>query len=134
AGSRDRFERANVVRLVLGTAASPATDDSWLTVEANVDDLDPRLWPGVLQRLIDAGAADAWLTPILMKKGRPAHTVSALLPLARLDAVQAVLFAETSTIGARATTVAKRALDRSWLTVDIDGHSVRVKLATDAGR
>jgi hypothetical protein len=134
AGSRDPAERANVVRLIVGSAASATLDETWLTVEANVDDLDPRLWPGVLQRLIDAGAADAWLTPILMKKGRPAHTVSALLPAGHLDKVQAVLFSETSTIGARATTVTKRALDRSWLAVDVDGQSVRVKLATDDGR
>jgi uncharacterized protein (DUF111 family) len=88
----------------------------------------------VLQRLIDAGAADAWLTPILMKKGRPAHIVSALLTAGNLEQVQGVLFNETSTIGARATTVSKRALDRSWLDVDIDGQTVRVKLATDNGR
>src|SRR4029079_9139381 len=122
AGSRDRFERANVVRLVLGTAASPATDDSWLTVEANVDDLDPRLWPQVLDRLLDAGAADAWLTPILMKKGRPAHTVSALAPLSRMDEVRTVLFRESSTLGVRSTSVAKAALDREWIVVEIAGE------------
>jgi uncharacterized protein (TIGR00299 family) protein len=139
AGSRDLAERANVVRLVVGdAAAAPAADSDpvagWVTVEANVDDLDPRLWPGVLQRLIDAGAADAWLTPILMKKGRPAHLIAALVPAAGVEAVHRVLFTETSTIGARTTTVAKRALERSWLPVDIDGQTVQVKLASCDGR
>jgi hypothetical protein len=57
-----------------------------------------------------------------------------LVPATQIDNVQAVLFAETSTIGARTIPVTKRALERSWLTVQLDGQTVRVKLATDAGR
>jgi hypothetical protein len=134
AGQRELAERANVVRLVVGTATDPGADAGWQTVEANVDDLDPRLWPGVLDRLLEAGAADAWLTPILMKKGRPAHTVSALVGADAFEAVRQVLVAETSTIGVRATPVTKHPLERSWITVDIDGEKVRVKLAHDGGR
>jgi uncharacterized protein (DUF111 family) len=135
AGSRDLPDRANVVRLVVGsTAAEAAADDGWQIIEANVDDLDPRLWPGVLDRLLGAGAADAWLTPILMKKGRPAHIVSALVDLDAQVTVQQVLLTETSTIGVRISPVSKRALERSWLTVDIDGEKIRVKLAHDGAR
>ena len=128
AGSRDAGERPNVVRLVVGEAATD-DDHDWLLIEANVDDLDPRLWPGVLDSLLAAGAADAWLTPILMKKGRPAHTVSALTPAATAEAVRRALFIESSTIGARATRVDKSALDREWIEVDVDGQCVRVKVA-----
>src|SRR3954454_24996222 len=75
AGGRNLPDRPNVVRLVVGDAVTHADEaDQWLLVEANVDDLDPRLWPRVIEALLAAGAADAWLTPILMKKGRPAHT------------------------------------------------------------
>jgi pyridinium-3,5-bisthiocarboxylic acid mononucleotide nickel chelatase len=133
AGSRELVDRANVVRLVVGIAASEDAN-SWQVVEANVDDLDPRLWPGVLEALLAAGAADAWLTPILMKKGRPAHTVSALCDAASEITVRDVLVAETSTIGVRTTAVGKHALDRSWLTVDVDGQAIRVKLASADGR
>ena len=128
AGSRDTGERPNVVRLVVGEAA-PDDDADWLLVEANVDDLDPRLWPGVLDALLAAGAADAWLTPILMKKGRPAHTVSALTTTGTVDEVRRVLFVESSTIGVRSTAVHKSALDREWIEVDVDGQCVRVKVA-----
>jgi uncharacterized protein (TIGR00299 family) protein len=136
AGGRDLAERPNVVRLVVGTTATlvpQPRDDDWLVIEANVDDLDPRLWPGVLERLLTAGAADAWLTPILMKKGRPAHTVGALAPNAAADEVRKVLTSETSTIGTRATAVTKQALERSWITVTVDGQEVRIKIAHQSG-
>ena len=132
-GGRDLGEQPNVLRIVVGEPAE-ATDDDWLLLEANVDDLDPRLWPGVLTRLLDAGAGDAWLTPIVMKKGRAAHTVSALVAPAVADAAARVLFTESSTIGVRTTVVGKRALDREWVTVTVDGHDVRVKIARLDGR
>jgi hypothetical protein len=134
AGGRELDDRANVARLVIGVAAEAPGDESWQVIEANVDDLDPRLWPGVLDQLLAAGAADAWLTPILMKKGRPAHTVSALVSAEAVDGVRRVLVTETSTIGTRAHPVSKNALDRQWLTVDIGGAQVQVKLAYDNGR
>jgi uncharacterized protein (TIGR00299 family) protein len=129
AGSHDLPQRPNVVRLVVGDATEPTPADEWVVVEANVDDLDPRLWPGVIAALMAAGAADAWLTPILMKKGRPAHTVSALTPTASLGAVQGAMFTETSTIGLRWTTVGKHALDRRTIPVEVQGQTVRVKVA-----
>jgi hypothetical protein len=137
AGGRELEDRANIVRLVIGTpavAADASSEAGWLTIEANVDDLDPRLWPGVLDRLLAAGAADAWLTPILMKKGRPAHTVSALVGPDHVDAIRDVLVTETSTIGVRTTPVGKHGLERSWITVDVAGEKVRVKLAHDGAR
>ncbi|HTW20925.1 MAG TPA: nickel pincer cofactor biosynthesis protein LarC [Mycobacteriales bacterium] len=136
AGGRDLPDRANVLRFVVGTAASSADPDrtGWRVVEANVDDLDPRVWPLVLEHLLAAGAADAWLTPILMKKGRPAHTVSALVATETEAAIGAVLLRETSTIGLRSSPVDKRALERTWITVDVGGRPVRVKLAHDGGR
>ncbi|MBC7302816.1 MAG: nickel pincer cofactor biosynthesis protein LarC [Nocardia sp.] len=134
AGSKDFRERPNVVRVVLGTAvAAPAVTGS-VIVEANIDDLDPRVWPSVLHQLLDAGAEDAWLTPILMKKGRPAHTVHALASHELADAVSAVLFAETSTIGLRRIEVGKTALPRTWVTVPVTGGEVRIKIAHQHGR
>ena len=127
AGGRDPQELANVLRLVLGEPLDEAPAAA-LVLETNVDDLDPRLWPGVLQALLGAGAGDAWLTPILMKKGRPAHTLSVLCGHDRAAAVRDVLFRETSTLGVREQRVGKHALDRVERVVDVAGRRVRVKV------
>ena len=81
AGGRDPEGHANVLRLLVGTPVGSGQDgvDDLLVLESNVDDLDPRLWPDVITAVLAAGALDAWLTPILMKKGRPAHTFRALV-------------------------------------------------------
>lgn len=135
AGGRETGGRPNVLRIVVGdpvTGASirrPNEADEAVVLEANVDDLDPRVWPGVLAALLAAGASDAWLTPMLMKKGRPAHTLSVLAPETALDAVRRVVFTESSTIGVREHRVGKHALDRETATVVVDGVEVRVKLA-----
>ena len=157
AGGRDPAETANVIRLVLGdrlaatsdrrpdagseagskagqevgaeTGQETAAAETALVLSCNVDDLDPRLWPGVLAALLAAGAADAWLTPILMKKGRPAHTLSVLCATDRAPALRAVIYAQTSTIGVREVAVAKYPLAREQASVDVDGQPVRLKIA-----
>jgi uncharacterized protein (TIGR00299 family) protein len=140
AGGRDPETHANVLRLLVGTAldADDAEDaDSWgatsLLMEANIDDLDPRVWPAVIAALLQAGAADAWLTPILMKKGRPAHTLSVLTGAGRAAAVRTAVFRHTSTIGVRELPVGKHALAREMAAIDVDGQPVAVKLARHDG-
>jgi pyridinium-3,5-bisthiocarboxylic acid mononucleotide nickel chelatase len=132
AGARDPEQLPNVVRLVLGEPGEPQPPGP-VVLETNVDDLDPRLWPGVLDALFAAGASDAWLTPIVMKKGRPAHTLSALCPPAAVAAVRAAVFATTSSIGLRILPVGKVALERAHAAVDVLGGRVGVKLAVDDG-
>ena len=129
AGSRDLPQHPNVLRLVVGERLAEPDADEWQVMAANIDDLDPRLWPGVIDRLLAAGAVDAWLTPILMKKGRPAHTVHVMCAASKADGVRRALFEESSTIGVRTTTVGKHALEREFVEVDVGGQSVRVKLA-----
>jgi uncharacterized protein (TIGR00299 family) protein len=133
AGARETDGRPNVVRVVLGdrvgTVVRLEPQEEAVVLEANVDDLDPRVWPGVLTALLAAGASDAWLTPILMKKGRPAHTLSVLAPVDALEAVRRVVFTESSTIGIREHRVAKHALDRETTSVTVADVEVRVKVA-----
>jgi uncharacterized protein (TIGR00299 family) protein len=130
AGTADPETHPNLLRLLVGESEGAALPTGLAVVlEANVDDLDPRLWPGVLRALLDAGADDAWLTPMLMKKGRPAHTLSVLCTPTLADDLSRVVLRHTSTIGLRRRTTDKVALEREVVTVDVDGHAVRVKLA-----
>jgi pyridinium-3,5-bisthiocarboxylic acid mononucleotide nickel chelatase len=136
AGGRDPDTHANVLRLLVGegVVSTGSNTGNPIVLETNVDDLDPRLWPNVIAALMTAGASDAWLTPIVMKKGRPAHTLSALVRPDRADAVRLEIFRQTSTIGLRESTVAKTSLERRTRTVHVLGHEVRVKLALHEGR
>jgi uncharacterized protein (TIGR00299 family) protein len=104
-----------------------------VVIETNVDDLDPRLWPAALAALLEAGASDAWLTPILMKKGRPAHTVHVLCRAEAVGAVRSALVRHTTTIGMRSYEIDKYALERRYALVDVDGQSIGVKIAVEHG-
>lgn len=133
AGTRTLAELPNMVRVVVGDLVDAGPEDGsradMLLLETNIDDMDPRIWPDILAGLIDAGAADAWLTPIVMKKGRPAHTLSALVEGGRAAAVRAAVFAQTSTIGLRERWVSRTVLDREFRTVEVGGRRIRVKVA-----
>jgi uncharacterized protein (TIGR00299 family) protein len=146
AGSRDPQGHPNLTRLVVGEALPPtpgaasAEDDlepgvtPAVVIEANVDDLDPRVWPQVLAELLAAGASDAWLTPIMMKKGRPAHTLAVLAAPEHADRLEQVVFTQTSTIGLRRYRVDKRALPRESVVVEVHDRKVRIKIARLDGR
>jgi len=123
------------VRHRVGEASGVAgsTPEAWV-LESNVDDFDPRLWPGVLTGLMDAGADDAWLSPILMKKGRPAHTLHLLAGAEVLPALRELVFELVPTLGVREYAVTKNVLDRLWVEVKVDGRPVRIKVGHRDGR
>jgi len=135
AGTRDTAGRANVVRVVLGEPEDqPDQTEAAVVLAANVDDLDPRIWPDVLAGLIEAGASDAWLAPILMKKGRPAQTLHVLSPPERVVQLRRLIIEQTSTFGVRQTVVRRYALPRTWIPVQVADGTVRMKLAILDGR
>jgi pyridinium-3,5-bisthiocarboxylic acid mononucleotide nickel chelatase len=137
AGTRDTPGRPNLTRVLIGEQVTRPEDDlseATVLIEANVDDLDPRLWPGVLTSLIKAGAADAWLIPILMKKGRPAHTVAVMARADQAADLRHQMLALTSTIGVRETTVRKTALPRGWVDLIVADSRLSMKVAHRGGR
>ena len=98
-------------------------------IECNIDDMDPRLWPTALATLMDSGAADAWLTPILMKKGRPAHTLQVLSTPELVAALTDLVFRHTTTIGVRTYAVDRATLTREEVAVTVEDCTIRVKVA-----
>jgi pyridinium-3,5-bisthiocarboxylic acid mononucleotide nickel chelatase len=129
AGSADPQGHPNLLRVLVGEAASPA---DWILtdlcrIDATIDDLDPRLWPDVLDALHGTGAADAWCTPALMRKGRPGHVLSAITDTDRVDAVCRAVFELTTTLGLRVSAVQRRSLRRDQVGVSAGGEQVGVK-------
>jgi uncharacterized protein (DUF111 family) len=100
-------------------------------VETNVDDVTGELLADTIVALLDAGAHDAWITPTVMKKGRPAHTVSALVDPARAATVAQTMRTATGSFGVRAATVERWPAARTNDVVEVDGHEVRVKRSAD---
>jgi pyridinium-3,5-bisthiocarboxylic acid mononucleotide nickel chelatase len=140
AGTADVAGHPNVLRVVLGDLTdrtdSPAQPDSAVimsVLETNVDDMDPRVWPTVLASLLNAGAADAWLVPIVMKKGRPAHMLAVLTPVSRREVLRGLIFELTTTIGVREVAVTRNALDWFWVPLLVAGGQVRLKVAHRGG-
>jgi uncharacterized protein (TIGR00299 family) protein len=137
AGHRDTPGRANVVRVILGVpppdeAPDPRAEPTVL-LEANVDDLDPRLWPETLAGLLRCGALDAWLVPIVMKKGRPAHTLCVLCRPDRAAVLRDRIFRDTTTLGVREGALRRHALARAFVDVDVAGGTVAVKVGHARG-
>jgi hypothetical protein len=129
AGNKDFPGQPNVLRLMLGTLEAPYAEDSSVMIETNIDDMDPRLYGHLIEQLMAKGAHDAYLTPIIMKKGRPAVLLSVLTDASRSDALLDMIFRETTSIGVRIHDVGRKKLDREVRAVDTRYGTVRVKIS-----
>jgi uncharacterized protein (TIGR00299 family) protein len=130
AGTREIDGRPNATQVVIGSPIEAISAGQPVVVlEANVDDATGETLAHAVAALLSAGAHDAWITPIVMKKGRPAHTVSALADPALARQVAAALTAETGSLGVRGTTLERWPSARQASTVEVDGHPVRVKVS-----
>ena len=134
AGTRDT-PSPNVVRCYLGEPAAGPAAPQWRTetvavLETNVDDLNPQHYEHVLARLFAEGALDAYLVPLIAKHGRPGVQIGVIAPPERADALTAVLFAETTTLGVRRRTTERASLERRIEERPTSLGPVRVKIAT----
>jgi uncharacterized protein (TIGR00299 family) protein len=130
AGSREIDGRPNVVQVVTGeTITDLVPGQPVLHLETNVDDATGETIAHTITALLEAGAHDAWVTPIVMKKGRPAYTVSALCDPALAEQVSSVLTRETGSLGVRGTSGERWPAARSQGEVEVQGYPVRVKVS-----
>jgi len=100
-----------------------------IVVEASIDDMNPQIYPYVMERLLLAGADDVFITPIFMKKGRPAHNITVICKPESLNDVLGILFTETTTIGVRYNTINRIKLNREEVVVKTELGMVRIKVA-----
>jgi uncharacterized protein (TIGR00299 family) protein len=132
AGTADPSGHPNVLRVLTG--ARGRTRTMWHStplcqLEATIDDLDPRIWPDLLDLLRTAGAHDAWCTQALMRKGRPGQVLSILTDTDRIDVLCRIVFEQTTTFGVRVFPVERRALPRDQVPVRVGAGTVHVKRA-----
>ena len=129
AGTREFAERPNVVRVLVGVRETPsAANAAAVMIETNLDDLSPELVPDAAERCFAAGALDVWVSAATMKKGRPGVVLAALARPADERAVAETMLRETTALGVRVTPVRRWELERRFVTVDVAGEPVRVKL------
>jgi len=132
AGTADFDTRANVVQVVVGETNSDSfrsTGQHVRLLEVNVDDVTGEVLAHTVSSLMAAGAHDAWVTPIVMKKGRPAHTVHVLCEEVRTGEFAELLARETGSLGVRGSIVERWPVAREETTIEVEGQTIRVKVA-----
>ncbi len=133
AGTRDPAGRANALRIILAETDDAVDAESLILLACDLDDLSGEYVAGTADALRAAGALDVTVLATLMKKGRPGQRIEVLCTPAEADRLEDLLLTESTTIGVRRTTVARRALPRREVSVDVDGHAVRLKVVTLPG-
>jgi len=134
AGSRDFKGNPNVLRLFVGDAASDAAAERIVTIECEIDDMNPQLFGPLMDRLSEAGALDVFYAAVQMKKNRPGTLVTIIAHPARREAIAAALFAHTTTIGVRYHEMLRDRLDREIRPIQTPLGLIRFKVATRDGR
>lgn len=131
AGKRDPKGFPNVLRILIGQAEQVGVsgDETLLMIETNIDDMSPQVFGYVMERALDLGALDCYLTSTQMKKNRPGTLISILCRPSERETFLELLFTETTTIGARSYEVLRRALRRETIRVETQFGAIDVKVA-----
>lgn len=134
AGTREVPQIPNLLRVMIAELPQSCDTDKMVMVETNIDDMNPELYSFVMERLFGAGAIDVYLTPIIMKKGRPGVVLSAMVNRDRLDEIAKIFFSETTTIGIRVQPIVRLKLQRSQREINTPLGSVNLKAVIRDGK
>ena len=129
AGNKDLPGQPNVLRLMIGELLPMYDEDTSTLIETNIDDMNPQLYDHLIEKLLAQGAQDVYLTPIIMKKGRPGILLSILTNRLQSDAMLDILFRETTSIGVRIGETGRKKLQREVRQVETAYGTVRVKVS-----
>jgi len=131
AGGWDLPEKANVLRLLVGEEVQGYDADEVMLLETTIDDMNPQIYEYLIEKLLQVGALDVYLIPMMMKKSRPAHILSIVTRVEDLDAIKRLVFKETTTLGIRSSKVIRSILKREIREVELPYGKVRVKISGD---
>jgi uncharacterized protein (TIGR00299 family) protein len=133
AGSADLKEKANVLRLLIGESAVTEPAEYWdapvTVIESNIDDMSPQIYGYFVERALEAGALDVFLSSAQMKKNRPGQLITILSEPPNVSRLIDLLFRETTTIGVRTHEVRRKTLARESVTVETPFGEVRMKIS-----
>ena len=136
-GQRDISDVPNVLRVYLSEYVADQygneNEPDWM-IECNIDDMNPEWYDFLFQKLFGAGASDVFLTPIIMKKSRPANTLSVLCTNELLSEMKSIIFLNSTSIGLRDYPVTKTVLDRYDREIETELGKVRVKYSSFQGK
>jgi len=128
AGTKDFTEQPNLLRVIIGTSKDVYESDVINVVETNIDDMSPQVYDLLMDKLFSIGALDVFLTPILMKKNRPAIKLTVLVELTKLQEACACILSETTTMGVRIYEANRKKLAREMTEIETEYGKVNVKL------
>jgi uncharacterized protein (TIGR00299 family) protein len=131
AGDRDFPGQANVLRVILGEVTGASEAQTVSVIEANIDDSNPQVLAYASERLMESGALDVTLQPIVMKKGRSGTLLRAIARPEDREALAQLIFQETSTLGLRIYSAERRIQSRTWIEVATPFGKIRVKVSGD---
>jgi hypothetical protein len=137
AGTADLEGQPNVVRIMIGEAAEKTVagfDEEIAVIEANLDDMNPQIYGYFLEKALAAGALDVYTTPVQMKKNRPGTLLTVLCKPQDTDTLMSLIFAETTTFGARTYRAERRTLPREFVNVATNFGDIRIKISRVNGR